>query len=286
VRLLWDAAPHPAGLCPGEVHVWAACLDEPREGALQRLLSPDEQARATRFRFPRDRRRFVVGRGLLRGLLGRYLGVDPGTLCFNYGSRGKPSLAGGERHLSFNVTHSGALALLAFARDRELGVDLECERPLPDAEEIAQRYFSPQEGTTLGRLPRREREPAFFRCWTRKEAFIKATGDGLSRPLDGFDVTFAPGVPARLLRVEGEPGATERWWLEELKPAEGFVAALAVEGRPDEVKCWSWMEFGEESDGQRREGRRDDLQGGCESRGAVLDLAGGAGKPSRLARCG
>ena len=223
--LRWKPARAAPPLAASEVHVWVAVLDALPVGAYIGLLSPDEAARADRFHFARDRQRFVGARGLLRELLGCYVDVDPSALLFAYGPRGKPYLAADSRpdRVRFNVSHSGGLALLAFVRERQLGVDLELERPVPEAESIAERYFSPREGAALGRLPPAERPRAFFRCWTRKEAFIKATGDGLSRPLDAFDVTLAPREPARLLRVEGEPEEAARWWMEGLEPAEGFA---------------------------------------------------------------
>ena len=269
-------------LSPDEVHVWSADLDRLPEAELGEALSADERERARRFRFDRDRRRFTTARGLLRRLLGRYLGRDPAGLRFAYGPRGKPSL--GEGHgLRFNVSHSGGLALLAFAWDRELGVDVEEEREVREAADIARRYFSPREEEELRRLREDQRQAAFFRCWTRKEAFIKATGDGLSRPLDAFDVTLRPGEPARLLRVAGEPEAESRFWLEDLRPAPGFAGALAVEGRKAKVVRRSGDGVGEGSHGSRRDGRQDGLQGGREPRGAVLDLARGPGEPARLA---
>jgi 4'-phosphopantetheinyl transferase len=269
MRFLWEGPAGPAELALGEVHVWAACLDEPEEAALPSWLSGEEEARACRFRFRRDSRRFRVARAVLRGLLGGYLDLDPRELGIAYGPRGKPSVPG----IHFNVSHSAELALFAFSRDRELGVDLEYERSLPEAGDIAGRYFSPGESAVLHRLPGPERAPAFFRGWTRKEAFIKATGDGLSRPLDSFDVSLAPDEPARLLRVEGDGEASRRWWLEDLRPAPGFAGALAVEGRPSALRCWRLRNFGEKTDGARRERTQDDLQGGRESRGTVFDLA-------------
>ena len=283
--LRWKRAPAAPTLGANEVHVWLAVLDALPAGEHIGLLSRDEAARADGFRFARDRERFVGARGLLRELLGRYLGVDPSALRFSYGPRGKPCLETDSRPdgVRFNVSHSGGLALLAFTRGRELGVDLERVRPVPEAESIAESYFSPRESAELARLPPAERPPAFFRCWTRKEAFIKATGDGLSHPLDAFDVTFAPGEPARLLRVDGEPGEAARWWMEGLEPAEGFASALVVDGRPARLACWKWDDSLEKSHGPRRKGRQGDLQGGREPRGAVLDLARGARERARLA---
>jgi 4'-phosphopantetheinyl transferase len=269
-------------LGPDEVHVWSVDLDRLPEAVLGEPLSADERERGRRFRFERDRRRFVTARGLLRRLLGRYLGLEPSRLRFGYGPRGKPFLAG-EDELRFNVSHSGGLALLAFAWDRELGVDVEEERPVEEAEAIARRYFSSWEERELRLLTEVERQAAFFRCWTRKEAFIKATGDGLSRSLDAFDVTLAPGEPARLLRVEGEPEAAFRFWLEDVSPAPGFAGALAVEGREARVVRRNGDGSMEVSHGSRRAGRQDDLQGRPEPRGAVLNLARGPGERARLA---
>jgi 4'-phosphopantetheinyl transferase len=272
----WEDAPAAAALAEGEVHVLLAALDTLPAGALTARLSPEERARAERFHFARDRQRFVGARGLLRGLLGRYLGIEPAALQFAYGPRGKPSLMaeGGPGRLRFNVSHSGGLALLAFAWGRELGVDIEWERPVPEAESIARSHFSPHERAALSRLAPAERSRAFFRCWTRKEAFIKATGDGLSLPLDVFDVTLAPGEPARLLRVRGDEKEAGRWWMEDLEPAPGFAGALAVKGRPSRLACWIWPDSLERSYGPRREGRQDDLQRSRQPRGAVFDLAG------------
>jgi 4'-phosphopantetheinyl transferase len=229
----------PGGLDPGTVHVWYASLDDLPEAVLREPLSHDERERVRRFHFERDRRRFVTARGLLRFLLGHYVGRDPADLRFGYGPRGKPFLAGNDGP-RFSLSHSGGLVVLAFARDRELGVDIEQERPLPEAEDLARCYFSPWERAELRRLSPRERQPAFFRCWTRKEAFIKATGNGLSCPLDAFDVTLAPRDPARLLRIEGEPEAARRFWLEDLQPAADVAGALAVEGRPRRVVSREW----------------------------------------------
>jgi 4'-phosphopantetheinyl transferase len=280
MRLRWKASSEVAALAPGEVHVWAASLDELPAVASRVLLSADERERALRFHFERDRRRFVAARCLLRLLLGRYMDLDPAGLRFEYGARGKPSLTGPDA-LRFNVSHSGGIALLAFARGCELGVDVEQERPVPESVDIARHYFSAREGTELRSLGEKDRQAAFFRCWTRKEAFIKATGDGLSRPLDAFDVSL--GNPARLLRVLGEPEALRRFRLEDLRPAPGFAAALAIEGEAHRVVRRAWDQSVEVSHGPGRDRRQDGLQGRREPRGAVLHLARGPREPARLA---
>src|SRR6185295_11775094 len=219
--LRWKPAPVPPGLAPGEVQVFSVSLDELPLAMLLTRLSADESRRASSFHFERDRRRFAATRGVLRGLLGRYLAVDPSALVFRYGPQGKPALAAPWEGLHFNVSHSGGLALLAFSTDHEIGVDIEQERSVPEMDSIADRHFSPRESAALRRLDNPERARAFFRCWTRKESFIKAVGEGLSYALDAFDVTLDPGEPARLLRVAGDPDAVRRFHLEGLEPAAG-----------------------------------------------------------------
>ena len=232
------------GLAPDEVHVWCAFLDQPAliVRYLTRSLSPDERARAEGFAFDRDRRRFVVARGALRAILGRYLDVEPVRLGFTYDARGKPALAppwGGET-LRFNVAHSHELALYALTRERAVGIDVEYLRPVADLDDLAGRCFAPGENAVLRRLPAHQREEAFFACWTRKEAYVKAIGEGLTRPLDAFEVSLAPGEPARLLCVRDEPGEASRWSLHDLRPAPGYVGALAIEGRGVRVRRRRW----------------------------------------------
>ena len=140
--------------------------------------------------------------------------------------------------LRFNLSHSQGLALYAVTRGREIGVDLECIRPISDAEQIAERFFSAHENAVFRTIPAHEKPKAFFNCWTRKEAYLKALGDGLARPLDEFDVSLAPGEPAKLLRIEGAPQEASRWSLNRLEPGSGYVAALAVEGYGYQLKCW------------------------------------------------
>jgi 4'-phosphopantetheinyl transferase len=210
---------------------------------LAQTLSYDEMVRAEHFRFERDRRRFIVGRGVLREILGCYLGFDPQQVRFRYDSRGKPYLV--ERldkyGLRFNLAHSHKLALYAFTCGREIGVDLEYIRPMPDAEQIAARFFSTFEYTALRMLPENRKMEAFFNCWTRKEAYIKAIGDGPARHLDQFEVSLILGEPAQLLSVEGDPEEAARWSLKALAPGTGYVAAVAVEGHNWRLTCWQWM---------------------------------------------
>ena len=240
----WELPPPVVALPGDEVHVWRARLDAPPERVrrLFDVLAPDERERAGRFHFQRDRDRFTVARGLLRGILGGYLNSAPERLRFEYGAQGKPTLAAGHNPggLRFNVSHSEGVALFAVTRGREVGVDVERVSARVSCEEIAGRFFSPREVAGLRALPAASREAAFFDCWTRKEAYIKACGAGLSLPLDGFDVTLAPGEPAALLENRLDPAEVSRWSLRELHPWPGFAAAVAVEGRGWRLKCWRW----------------------------------------------
>jgi len=229
---------------PGEVRVWLARLDCPAPvlAALDRRLSTEERTRAAAFRFARDRRRFVAARGFLRGVLGRCLEVHPQEVKFAYGSHGKPRLAEEGSGLRFNLSHSGERAACALCLGSEIGVDVEAVRDLGDADDIAARFFSAAEGAALRRLPANERLEAFFHCWTRKEAYLKALGDGLARPLDGFDVTLLPAEPARLARVAGDEAEAARWSLEQLDPGPGYVGAVAVQGRGWCLTSGWWVE--------------------------------------------
>jgi 4'-phosphopantetheinyl transferase len=227
-----------------DVHVWRVVLDQPaiRLQSLWEQLAPEERDRAARFHFPKDRDRFVAARGLLRVILGAYLGVDPAGLRFTKNAYGKPALAEqrGPDDLRFNLSHSHELVLYAITRGREVGIDVEWMRPDLADEEIAARFFSPREVAALRALPEPQRLEAFFNCWTRKEAFIKARGEGLSLPLDEFDVSLAPGEPAALLGTCWDPHEAGRWSLRALSPGPGYAAALAVEGECDDPMVRPW----------------------------------------------
>lgn len=221
-----------------DVHVWSLSLDL-SEAALHRLesvISAEEAARADRFVFAPDRRRYLASHGLLRLMLSGYLGTSPDAVMFRSNSDGKPRLAHSER-LRFNLSHSGLLGLVAVSANREVGVDVEKIRDVDDISNLAETCFSPVERAALAAVPAAQRRWAFFAGWTRKEAFLKALGEGVSRPLDSFDVSLAPGEPARLLRVEGVPGAAGAYAVRSLEPAPGYVGALAVEG-PQVMVSW------------------------------------------------
>lgn len=204
-----------------------ARLDEGAEGvaALAALLTDDERSRAERFRFERERRRYIVARGRLRELLASRLDEEPGALQFGYGDNGKPALADGRLH--FNVSHCDELAVYALSREREIGVDLEAVRPIPEADDIAARFFCRSESEAYRALPAESRALGFYNCWTRKEAVVKALGEGLSMPLDAFAVSLAPGEPARMVHFGGQRG-DGGWRLHSFTPRPGFVAAVAI----------------------------------------------------------
>ena len=238
----WLPPPSTLSLCGREVHIWLVDLDLPanRVQQMAQSLVENERLRAERFHFKRDKRRFIVRRAVLKTILGRYLQIDPSQIQFAHGTHGKPFLSEihGDDSLRFNLAHSHELALIALARGREIGVDLEHLRILPDAEQIAARFFSAREKATLETLSTSRRQEGFFNCWTRKEAYIKATGKGLAQPLDQFDVSLAPGDSAVLHYVEGSPDEASRWLLKSMTPAPGYVAALAVEGNNWHLNCW------------------------------------------------
>jgi 4'-phosphopantetheinyl transferase len=212
-----------------EIHVWHRSLTVSAaelEG-LYALLDSDERQRAGRFRFENSREAFIASHGWLRALLGRYLDADPRSLEFTFGNRGKPALRGAA--LQFNLSHSGAMAACAVALDKEIGIDIELIRPMSDLESIARRFFHAEECRKLLVLSEEDRETAFFRCWTRKEAYIKALGDGLYAPLDRFEVTLAADEPAAFVQIDGRPAAAE-WSLFGLDVGPGYAGAVAVCG--------------------------------------------------------
>jgi 4'-phosphopantetheinyl transferase len=241
---LWSIPPPNATLPSDEVHIWRAALDlaPAHVQYLRQTLSEDEVQRTDRFVFEQDRTHFTVARGVLRLILSRYLHIDPSQLRFCYSPYGKPGLIlpAGTDSLFFNVSHAHGLALFALARGSRLGVDIEYVRPILDVEQIAGQFFSAREQSALRALPLDQRLEAFFTCWTRKEAYIKARGEGMSLPLDQFDVSLAPGVPAELLAVAGDERERARWALQSLEPGPGYVAALAIEGQGWIPRCWQW----------------------------------------------
>lgn len=238
----WRRPPCSLALPPNEVHVWRANLGV-NATDLERLratLTADERARAERFHSPKDQQHYVAARGTLRVILARYLDRSPDQFEFSYGKFGKPELALGSEGggLRFNLSHSQGLAVYAVTRYQDIGVDLEGMRANLAWDEIAGRFFAPREVEALRLIPPPLRAVAFLNCWTRKEAFMKARGQGLSLPPDQFEVSVGPGEPARLLRTTGGPQETSQWSLQDLEPAPGFVAAVAVRVVGCEFRLW------------------------------------------------
>jgi 4'-phosphopantetheinyl transferase len=243
----WGQPPATWALDETAVHVWLVAVEQmaPSVERLATLLAADERHRAARFHFARDRQQYVVARGLLRVLLGSYLGQPPARLEFAYSPHGKPALvdaggATGASPLRFNLSHAPGRVLYAITSRRAIGVDIEELRDLPDAEQIAERCFSRRERAALRAMPAHAKTAAFFACWTRKEAYLKAIGTGLATPLDGFAVSLAPGEPARVVEVRGSPQEAARWALHDLPPIPGCAAALAVEGHAWDLAYWQW----------------------------------------------
>jgi 4'-phosphopantetheinyl transferase len=223
-----------APLGQDDVHVRIASLDC-RQSELrffESILAEDEINRANRFHFQKDRERFVAGRGLLRTILSSYVGVPSDEIIFTYGSHGKPGLAwqDGRPAIEFNLAHSGGTAIYAITQDRTVGVDIELIQHDFPVQSVAERFFSLSELAELQALPNKMRTEAFFKCWTRKEAFIKARGDGLSCPLSDFDVSLTPGEPARLLHVKWASEEASRWCMEDIESVPNCAGAVVVAG--------------------------------------------------------
>jgi 4'-phosphopantetheinyl transferase len=233
----------PLPLVEREVDLWAFSLapDEGTVDSLSQALEPSERTRADRYRFREHRRRFIVGRALLRRLLGRYLDLPPEEVRFRFAPRGKPHLAPphDSSGLCFNLSNSADLALVAFARGVRLGVDVEILRPLSSATALATRFFSARERQELGAIAAADQIQAFFNGWIRKEAFLKALGDGLAMPLASFSVTLSLDSSPRLIHVERADLAADCWTLKAFVPAAGAVGALAIEGTGWRVRRWA-----------------------------------------------
>lgn len=210
-----------------DVHVWSVRTDcgEADVARLRLFLSPAERERAAQFRFEHLQNAFILARGALRILLGRYLNVCADAVQFGYAGNRKPALAP-EHRLKFNLSHSSGLAIFAFTLDQEIGIDLEYIRSVPEMVSIAERFFCPEETSDLMSLPAGERERAFFLCWTRKEAYVKALGNGLSEPLSSFRVTVKPDKPARFVQVGNDLHAARLWTIHDLPVKSGYAGAL------------------------------------------------------------
>lgn len=222
--------------------VWLVYLsDENIVNQCFKLLSEDEKKRAAKFRFEKDRSHFIIARGTLRQIIALYLSEKPDKIKFEYGINGKPFLP--KNPLQFNLSHAGEIALIGLTEKYEIGIDVEVINPKVEVERVAQHFFAKGEIDCLMSLPQTERQEAFFNCWTRKEAFIKATGDGLSFPLDQFEVTLEPNGKAELLATHFNEKEREKWSLFDLKMKEGYKAALAVRGKIEEIKYFECAKY-------------------------------------------
>ena len=241
---VWSPPSRTVRLAQDDVHLWRASLNVAPSGIekLRQTLCPDELGRAARFLAPEAQARFIVARAILRDVLARYAGRDPAEFEFGYRPEGKPFLASGSgaASLEFNLSHSHGTALYAFTLGRQVGVDVELVRSDLDHERIARRFFSAAEAAALRDLPPDLRAESFFRCWTRKEAYIKARGEGLAIPLASFVVSSAPGEPPALLSVRDHPSEVDRWTFLPLPPIAGYATALAVEGKGLRLRLWDW----------------------------------------------
>ena len=219
-----------ASISEAEVHLWSSTLPlrESSRNQLYQTLSEEERERAARFRFAQDRNGYVTSRGLLRAILSRYLNQAPGGIAITYGMNGKPTLSGSP--VCFNVAHSGQLVVFALAREERLGIDIEHIRPMDNLEEVARQFFSLAEYEDLLQIPEHGRLDAFFRCWTRKEAYVKATGKGLQAELDRFQVSLKPGEPTRFIAMNDGRNNSSDWSLFDWTPKKGYAGAIAIYG--------------------------------------------------------
>jgi 4'-phosphopantetheinyl transferase len=229
----WSAVPSLVALAEDAVHVWSVPLvaGPPRLSRLWALLDPEERKRAARFTHVPSRDQFIVARGTLRVLLGRYLNCAPTAVRLEAEAHGKPVLVSPASELHFNVSHTTGLALIAVTRVGPVGIDVEHVRHMPTHLDMAQRFFTPRESAALSELPAPQSVEAFFHVWTRKEAFLKAVGLGLSHGLERFEVSVPPDDPARILHIDGSDHEGARWSLCVLDPQAGYVGAVVFEGQ-------------------------------------------------------
>ncbi|MBI5665893.1 MAG: 4'-phosphopantetheinyl transferase superfamily protein [Nitrospirae bacterium] len=239
----WHTPPEDLSLDRDEIHVWRCFLDQPAQQleALAGTLTDDEAKKAGRFHFQSDRLRFITARGVLRIILGRYLGADPAAVRFIYGRNGKPSLAGEtESRLCFNVSHSRDLVLFAFTYAGKIGVDVEFIDRHRKITHIVERFYSPEEISVFNSLPTDKQADAFFTFWTCKEAYLKADGSGLSFGLDKVEISLTPDKQAALAAIDGDTQRAASWSLQTLDASAGYAAALAINRHGLALKKWQW----------------------------------------------
>lgn len=228
----------------GEIHIWssAAAKDKHRLKEFSNFLSKDEVVRANKFRFEKDRSVYITAKYLLRNLLGNYLNLDPKELIFDYNEYDKPVYLN-SADLNFNVSHSGNRIIIGFAKNLEIGADIEKIKADFDVLELAKNFFSKEEIKALTAMDENERFRAFYRCWTRKEAFIKAVGEGLSYPLDSFSVTMEDDLRAQFVKIDGIQESKMDWFLHSFVPEEGYISAFAINGTAQNIEFFNANEF-------------------------------------------
>ncbi len=242
--ILWPPRASAPPLAPNEIHVWATTLT-PTPDVLERFaktLSADETERAYKFKFEKHQNRFKAGRGALRQIFAPYLRANPVDLRFDYSTNGKPVLTGdlASTGLHFNLAHSEDVALVAVTHIGNVGVDVERVRPVDNVDHLVARFFSARENEVFQKVPDAEKPAAFFNLWTRKEALLKATGEGITRALSLVEVSFLPGESARLLAIAGDTAKAAEWSLRDFSPAKGFAGAVAIQAQNIQVQCWKW----------------------------------------------
>jgi len=241
-KFQWSQAVPGKFINSDEIHVWRVFLDVTTDEfeKLRESLSVDELARAGRFHFERDRKRFTIARGILRRILGAYLNKHPAKICFEYSVHGKPMLAHnpGDDDIYFNLSHSGAFALYAISLRKKIGIDIESIRDDVSVGQVAQQFFSQNEIRSLEKIDINKRSELFFQYWTRKEAFLKATGEGISFPMDQCDVSLISGGVWSPVIVQDNNRKISSLNVQDLFPGNGYAAAIAVEGGDCNISCW------------------------------------------------
>ena len=237
----WISSPGNIELKPDSVHIWSVHISQNKSNLTYfwDLLSTDEQKKANAFYFSKDKNCSIIARGVLRELLGSYLKIDPKHIEFQYGKNGKP-MFGNPENIEFNISHSGDVIIFGFTKNNEIGIDVEYIKQDPELLEIASNFFSDEEVKSLYELDTSERLLGFFNCWTRKESFIKAKGDGLSFPLKEFVVSLSPYKKTALLKTKWDANEKSKWVLESFVPSSGYVGAIAVQGRIKSLHYLKW----------------------------------------------
>lgn len=237
--MFFSPPPKELELLTNNAHIWSANLKSPpfKIEELSKILSSDEIDRANRFYFERDKNRFIITRGTLRKIISRYLNIDPKKLQFTYSDRGKPNLST-PTSISFNLSHSQDLALYAISQINLIGIDLEYIRPMPDAKNLAKRFFSPQEYNFISQLPAQQQQETFFKIWTCKEAYLKATGEGLAGGLEKVEVGLNPEKPIHFFSINGNVQEASPWYLHQFIPQPNYIAAVVVAGKNQNLSFW------------------------------------------------